>query len=221
MRTVRLLIAAIMAVTGLVAVGATTEAANASSKDLVVNHVRVMKNEALDAYGRLGTHLVRRVWLQYRYHTDDAWKTLSATSSDVNGNYNFYSAYSSTTRYYRYYAPASAGHPSITGNAKKISVVAQKVNLFFITPSTQCQGSSGSVTAVASFYPARSGRIVTFTSNTGTKFGYEDSMGNVAVTFSPGSAAFSFASVATATPFQGASPKNSSVFTYGIAPCAA
>ncbi len=126
MKPIRMLCAAILALTGLVAVGLTTEAANAaSSKDLTVNYTKVMKSETFYAYGNMSTHVARTVKLQYRNHDYGPWTTKTTMTSASNGYFEF-SPSTTKTRYWRYYAPATASFASIKGNSRKVTVVAQK-----------------------------------------------------------------------------------------------
>jgi hypothetical protein len=220
MNPVRLLCAAILALTGLVAVGLTTETANAaSSKDLNVTYTKVIKNEKFSAYGRLATHNIRTVKLQYRDDVDDAWKTLSTQKSSSLGYFEF-SPSTSRTRYFRYYVPAGGGDPKISGNSRKITVVSQKVTFFAVTPSFQCSNvNQENVTMFAHFYPVRPYRSVHFTTNVGTLQAYQDAKGNAAVTFYPGASVFTFAGKATTDQENSAAAKSSAPFTYRQSYC--
>ena len=215
MKPVRMLCAAVLALTGVAAVGLTTEAANAaSSKDLSVTYTKVIKNEKFSAYGRIATHNSRTVKLQYRDHTDDSWKTLESQKSSGLGYFEFTPS-TSRTRYFRYYVPAGGGDPKISGYSRKITVVAQKVTFFAVTPSFQCSNvNQVDVTMFAHFYPVRPYRSVHFTTNVGNKDTYEDAKGNAAVTFYPGSSTFTFDGKATANQENSAAAKTSAPFTY-------
>src|SRR4051794_17231595 len=126
MRSIRMLAAAILATSGLVAAGVTTEAANAaSSKDLLVAHAHVMKYEKFAAWGTMSTPAVRTVKLQYKTHTGDPWTTKATITSAADGHFSFYPVSTSKSRYWRYYAPATASFSSIKGNSKRVYVVAQ------------------------------------------------------------------------------------------------
>ena len=220
MKPVRLLCAAILALTGLVVVGLTTEAANAaSSRDLNVTYTKVIKNEKFSAYGRLGTHDSRTVRLQYRNHTDESWKTLMSQKSSSLGYFEFTPS-TSRTRYFRYYVPAGGGHPPINGYAKKVTVVSQSVTFFAVTPSFQCSNvNQENVTMFAHFYPARPYRSVHFTTNVGSIQTYQDAKGNAVVNFDPGLSTFVFGGIATTDQENSAAPKSSTPFTYRQSYC--
>lgn len=220
MRTVRLFSAAILAVSGLIAVGATTESANAaSSKDLSVSHTHVMKSEGFSAYGRVSSHTVRTVKLQYRNHNHGAWKTKTTVKSIAGGYFEFYLS-TSKTRYYRYYASKSGSSAKIVGHSRKVAVVAQSVKFFAVTPNSQCANlSHQNVTMMAEFYPARPGREVRFATNTGVVTAYQDGNGVASVNFAPGNTVFSYKAVATAQPADGAGAKSSPTYKYSQSLC--
>ncbi|KRC64740.1 hypothetical protein ASE12_08140 [Aeromicrobium sp. Root236] len=215
-----MIVAALVATTGLVAVGLTTEAANATTKDLTVSHSSVMKYETFVVSGTVSTHDARAVWLQYRDGKTGSWKTKTKGASIAGGAFKFFpSTYK--TRYFRYYAPGSGGEASIIGNAKKITVVSQKVTVQVIR-QTQCHfGSSptSDVTFVYTFYPARAGRTVDFGSTALDASDYTDAKGRVAFRFNPGTTNGTFDGAATAETFSGAASLASGVAHYSITQC--
>jgi hypothetical protein len=221
MRTVRLLTAAILATTGLVVVGVTTEAAQAAgSKNLSISPSSPMKNETFATYGTLTTAIARPVKIQFK--SGSHWNTLGTVTSASNGSFER-STHTGSSRTYRYLAPKVkiSGHTyaAITGSSKHVTLATQTVKTFFVTPYSQCTIFAGDVTAVAQFSPARPGRAVTFTTHGGPVTGYEDAKGNVAVTFDPGSSAFSYSAVATAETANGAAAKSSLPFRYQLVLC--
>ncbi len=222
MKPVRLLCAAILALTGLVAVGLTTEAANAaSSKDLNVTYTKVMKSESFYAYGNMSTHVARTVKLQYRNHDYGPWTTKTTTSSASNGNFGF-TLSTTKTRYWRYYAPATDSLASIKGNSRKVTVVAQKIESISVVRKTQCHFGSGptsDVTVLVDFYPNRVGRQVNFASSAVDATDYEDSSGKVSFRFNPGTTNGTFDAAATAVGFQGASSISTPLVHYSITQC--
>jgi len=219
MRSIRLLGAAILSSAALIAVGVTTEAANAaSSRDLNVSYSKVIKYEKFSAFGTLSTHKIRTVKLQYRNHTDDSWTTKSTQQSSLSGNFEF-ALTTSRSRYYRFYAPPSGGDPAISGYSRKVTVVAQSVTFFAVTPSFQCSNDAGNITMFAHFYPARPYRSVHFATFGVSRQAYQDGKGNAAVNFYPGTADYSFPAVATTDPANGAPAKSSAPFTYSQSFC--
>jgi hypothetical protein len=221
MKPVRLLCAAILALTGLVAVGLTTEAANAaSSKDLTVSYSQVMRSETFFAYGELSTNAVRTVKLQYRNTSSGPWTTKSSTTSDSDGYFGF-SPSTTKTRYWRYYAPASGSLGSIKGNPRKVTVVAQKVSIDVVR-KTQCHfgaNPTNDVTVTFDFYPNRVGRQVNFGSSAIDTNDYQDSSGKVSFRFNPGTTNGTFDAAATAEGFYGASSFATPVVHYSITSC--
>jgi len=220
MRSIRLLGAAILSSAALISVGVTTEAANAaSSRDLNVSYSKVIKYEKFSAYGRVSTHNIRTVKLQYRNHTDDPWTTKSTQKSSSLGYFEF-TLTTSRTRYYRFYVPAGGGASAIYGYSEKVTVVPQSVTFFAVTPSFQCSNvNQENVTMFAHFYPARPYRSVHFSTNVGSLQAYQDAKGNAAVNFYPGSNTFTFAGVATTDQENSAPSKSSAPFTYRQSYC--
>ena len=222
MRSVRILGAAILATTGLIAVGVTTQAANAvGSKNLTASYTKVMKSEEFVLRGGLSTPVVRTVKLQYRNQNSGGWTTKLSTSSNASGRFAFFPS-SKKTRYWRYYAPATDSLGSIKGNSIKISVVAQKVQSIDVVRHTQCHfGSSATenVTVVYDFYPSRPGRIVGFSSSSIDTSGAEDVSGKVQFTFNPGTTDGTFDAVGTAQAIAGASSLVSKKVHYSITQC--
>jgi len=210
MRSIRMLSAAVLAASGLIAVGVTTEAANAaSSKDLNVNHTQVMKLETFTASGRVSTNDARTVKLQYRNDSDDPWTTKSTKTSNASGYFSF-SVTTGRTRYYRYYAPKNGSDLSIKGNSRKVTVVPQTASAY-ISPSEltyfcASPGVNQTVYAVAKFSPARPGRDVSFTSPNGTPIeGTQDSKGHVVMPFNITKPAGKYSIAVTAEAYLGAS----------------
>jgi len=212
--------AAMLATAGLVAVGATTQAANATTKDLSASYINVMKYETFRLKGTVSTHNARPVWLQYRDGKTGSWKTKTKGMSSVSGNFSFYpSTYK--TRYFRYYAPGSGGKASIVGNAKKITVVSQKVTVQVVR-QTQCHfgvNATSDVTFVYTFYPARAGRSVNFGSSALDTSDYTDSKGRVSFRFNPGTTNGTYDAAATAEAYEGAASLSSPVAHYSITQC--
>jgi hypothetical protein len=221
MRTARLLTATILAATGLVAIGATTEAANASTKDLKASHTHVMKSETFKLSGGMSTHVARAVKLQYRNHSSDAWTTKSTTTSGSGGTFAFFPS-TTKTRFWRYYSPATASLASIKGNSLKVSVVSQKVQSITVIRQTQCHLGAlptSDVTVVYDFYPSRVGRLVDFGSSAIDTSDYEDASGKVAFTFNPGTTNGTFDAVATAEALGEVSSLSAKVVHYSITSC--
>ncbi|MEV7397403.1 hypothetical protein [Aeromicrobium sp. NPDC092404] len=222
MRSIRMIVAAMLATAGLVAVGATTQAGSAATttKDLSASYVNVMKYETFRLKGRVSTFNARPVWLQYRDGKTGSWKTKTKATSSANGNFSFFpSTYK--TRYFRYYAPPSGGKKSIIGNAKKITVVSQKVSVQIIR-QTQCHfadNPTSDVTFVYTFYPARAGRNVDFASSAVDLSDFTDSRGRVAFRFNPGKTNGTYQAAATAKAYEGAAPLASGVSQYSITQC--
>ena len=221
MRSIRMIVAALVATTGFVAVGLTTEAANATTKDLTVSHSSVMKYETIRVDGRVSTFNDRPVWLQYRDGKTGSWKTKTKGMSSGSGYFTFFpSTYK--TRYFRYYAPPSGGKASIKGNAKKLTVVSQKVTVQVVR-QTQCHfgiNPTSDVTFVYTFYPARAGRTVDFGSTAFDGSDWTDSKGRVAFRFNPGTTNGTFDGAATAQEYNSAVPLASGVAHYSITQCA-
>lgn len=220
MRSIRMLSAALLATVGLVAVGVTTEAANAaSSKDLKVSYSKVMKSEQFRAYGTMSTHAARTVKLQYRNHDYGPWTTKSTITSDSNGSFQFFPT-TTKTRYWRYYAPATGSFAKIVGNSRKISVVSQRVSIEVIR-ATQCHfaGPTSDVTVVYDFYPARPGRSVAFASSAVDTSDWEDNNGKVSFRFNPGFTDGTYDAVATAAAYNDAAAFVTPVVHYSITQC--
>lgn len=176
MRSVRLLCAAIMSVSALVAVGAATQSAQAAGPlDIYFEYPNALVKEEIDASGTLPTPKERTVRLQYRTGTSGAWTTKLTTKSASNG-YFFFSTTDTKTHYWRYTVPAGGGLPAIVGNAKRLPVVTQKVEYFAVTFDCDNNGNN-IVTAWADFYPARQNRAVVFTTPEGDRTDYQDSRG--------------------------------------------
>ena len=222
MKPVRLLCAAILALTGLVTVGLTTEAANAAdSKDLSVNFNKVMKSEHFFAYGNLSTHVARSVRLQYRNQNSGPWTTATSGTSASDGYFGFEPS-TTKTRYWRYYAPATATLDSIKGNSRKITVVAQKIESITVVRKTQCHfgaNPTSDVTVLIDFYPNRVGRQVDFGSSAIDATDYEDSSGKVSFRFNPGTTNGTYDAAATAEGYYGASSISTPTVHYSITQC--
>lgn len=228
MKPIRMLCAAILATSGLVAAGVTTEAANAAStKDLQTSYSKVVANEKFWAYGTMATHVVRPVKLQVRTHTDDPWTTKATVNSNSAGSFEFFTS-TSKSRYFRYYAPASGGFSKITGYSKRITVVSQKVTSASLVHQNACHfgssgtGTSNDVTFYAKFYPARPGREVKLlTSTAGTISDYQDSNGEVAIRFNPGNNNGSYSAVGTAqaSVSYNLAAKNTATLGYTVTTC--
>lgn len=211
MRSARILAAAVLAASGLVAVGLTTETARAAtSKDLtVLPSSKVMKNEKYALTGSVGpSSISRRVKLQYK--SGSTWKTSGETMT-WSGGFSLTKTMTAT-KTWRFYAPkvTSGGttYKAVTGNAKKVSLVGQTAS-GFVTPYGSCSASVlQTVTVVATFSPARYGRIVLFDTVEGEFSGQQDSKGRVAFTFDHMDGAGSFDVKATALSYLGASAKS-------------
>lgn len=181
MRSVRLLCAAIMSAAALVAVGATTQSASAAGPlDVYFDYPNAVVGEQIQVAGRIPTPKIRTVKLQYRTGTSGAWTTKLTTKSDVQGYFSF-TTKDTKTHYWRYTVPAGGGLPAIVGIPKRLPVVTQKVEYFAVTHDCDNDGHS-IVTAWADFFPARAGRVVSFTTPEGTKTDYQDSRGIARVT---------------------------------------
>jgi hypothetical protein len=217
MRLVRLLSATLLALAGLVAVGATTESAQAAgSKDLSIPYDgKVIKNESIYAEGQLPTSDDRPVKLQYRSSSKGAWKTYKADSSYLGGYFEF-QLNTSKTRYWRYYAPKSGALAKIVGNSRKVTVVSQKVQSITVHNARQCRSTPQPITVVVDFYPSRNGRYVTFTYNGDQTQNSEDFDGVSAFTFTPPNdgAGGSFSIKATADALYGAAAISSQTVKY-------
>jgi hypothetical protein len=215
--------ATILATTGLIAVGVTTEAANASSKDLTATYTHVMKSEHFALYGSMSTHVTRAVKLQYRNHNSGAWTTKYSDTTASNGSF-YFDLTTTKTRYWRYYAPATNTLASIKGNSLKVSLVSQKVVSIQVTRKTQCHVGNPSATKDVTFeyrfYPARVGRIVSFGSSHITTQDEEDNTGRVVFKFNPGVATDgTFGAAATAQGYYGSSSQVSKILHYSITQC--
>lgn len=225
MRSIRMLTAAVLAASGLVAVGLTTESAQAAgSKNLTVQYSKVIKDEVFSITGTLTTPVQRQVKLQYRYKSKGAWSTAKSTTSNSGGFFSF-STKTTKSRYYRFYAPASNGNAKITGNAKKVSVVKQSVTYYQIHNRTQCQfiGDSSSFddfTVVAQFSPARPGRVVKLTTTKYGNFsGYQDGEGIEVFTVHPGNVRQSADFTVITTSANGAPAKYAGTKTTKLTDC--
>lgn len=219
MRSVRLLAASILAGTGLVAIGATSQSANAAgSLNLNVAYTSVIKLEVITATGTLPTANARPIKLQYRNKTSDPWQTLKVSES-VSDGYFYFTFTTGKTRYFRYYAPAFGGQPSIKGNSRKLTVVAQKIQFFAV--SAYCDGNGHNlVTMMADFYPARPGRAVRFTTPLGERYSGQDSNGIASVVVNTGpDVIIGASSVATAVLQKGAPAFSSAPFNYQASHC--
>lgn len=220
MRSVRLLAASILAGTGLVAVGATTESANAAgSLNLNVPYSSVVKLERIDATGTLPTATARPIKLQYRNRTTDPWLTLKVSESASDGAFYFFFN-TGRTRYFRYYAPASGGKPSIKGNQRKITVVPQKVQFFAV--SAYCSGNGDNlVTYMADFYPSRPGRAVKFKTALGDRYDDQDGNGVASVVVDTNSDPIpSASSFAVASAHRGIPALTTPTYSYQVTSCA-
>ena len=215
MRSIRMLSVAILATTGLVAVGVTTEAANAASGDLSVQHSHVMKYEKFSAAGTLSTHVARTVKLQYRNDSGDPWTTKASVTSSGSGFFYFTDVSTSRTRYFRYYAPSTDTLPKIVGNSKKITVISQTgsayispFEIFYYCPDSN---TNQTVYAVATFYPARAGRPVSLTSPNGANISRNmDAKGHVVLPFNIQKTSGTYSVVVTADAWNGAAAKSAS-----------
>lgn len=197
MRSLRLLAAALLGVTTLVAAGATTQSASANSLVLTASRTAVMKYEEFILSGKLLTPKVRTVKLQYK--SGDKWLDKLTTTSEADGTFGF-QTYTGATRTYRYYAPKSGTSPAIYGLSRKVSLLAQKAEYFAAT--AHCNGSGNAVvTILVDFYPARPGRSVSFATADGTKWSYEDARGIAAVSYVTGAEGATQMATATAGAF--------------------
>lgn len=185
MRSVRLLSAAMLVITGLVIAGTTTSASAAGSKDLSFLYgAKFIKNEVTYAEGRLSTPDERPVWLQYK--SGKTWKTKTKTST-WSGSDGYFEVHISTTksRYWRFVAPAHNGLKKIVGNARKVTIVKQKVQSIIIHNAKQCRAFPSEITVIVDFYPSRVGRPVTFAFNGNSIQGNEDLDGKAKLEFTP------------------------------------
>ena len=213
MRSIRLLSAAILAATGLIAVGVTTQTANAASlNDLNVTYSKVMTLEKFQAYGTVSSHTARVVKLQYRNKTTDPWTTKSTKTSSGSGSFSFDVA-TGKTRYYRFYAPKSGSFPKISGNSRKVTVVAQTATAY-VTPNPVyyyfCETHADTtLDAVVSLYPSRLGRNVSFTTPNGvSRNGTSDGSGHVNIPFNINKTSGDYYITVTAQSFNNSAAKS-------------
>ena len=180
MRTLRLLAATALTVTGLVAVGASGQSAQAaSSTTLKLSSSQAMKDEYVHAYGEVSGG-ARVVKLQYRLKSKGSWSTWRTGESTSEGEFGF-EVKTSKSRYVRYYAPRSGSKKAVTGTSRKLSVVGQTASAF-VVPGTVCKSAwMPDVAAVATFKPAREGRQVTLTIDGTQTDRYTDANGRVIV----------------------------------------
>ena len=217
MRSVRLLCATLMTAAALVAVGATTQPALAAgSKSLSFSRPSVIANETIQIDGTLPTAMVRTVRLQYRTGTSGAWTTRLTTQSASNGFF-FFVVKNTKTRYWRYSVPGGGGHPAITGYAKRLPVVPQKVEYFAATRNCD-SATKNVVTAWADFYPAREGREVDFVTPEGVVTAYQDNRGIARVTVVTSDIGVANLT-ATARPIDGAAAKTTPTTTVALPVC--
>ena len=185
MRSIRMLTAALLSVVGLVAVGATTQSASASSLVLTTPYSSVMKFENFTLSGKLITPKVRTVKLQYK--SGDKWVDKASKSTFSDGSF-YFTTLTGATRYYRYYAPKSGSSPTIIGSSKKITLVAQKVTAYIapnpVTYYCEAVNFNDTINAVITVTPARPNRSVRFTTPNGVlRTGQTDAHGHVVVPF--------------------------------------
>ena len=170
-----------MSAAALVAVGATTQSANAAGPlDVYFDYPNAVVGEQIHVAGRIPTPKIRTVKLQYRTGTSGAWTTKLMTKSDALGYFDF-STKDTKTHYWRYTVPAGGGLPAIVGIAKRLPVVTQKVEYFGVTYDCDNNGNN-IVTAWADYFPARAGRVVSFVTPEGTQTDNQDSRGIARVT---------------------------------------
>lgn len=208
MRSIRMLTAALLSVAGLVAIGATTESASASSLSLTASHSTVMKFETFTLSGKLITPKVRTVKLQYK--SGDKWVDKTSKSTNADGSF-YFSTYTGVTRIYRYYAPKSGTSATIIGSPKKITLVVQKVTAY-ISPNPvayfcAAPNFNGTVNAVVTVTPARGGRGITFTTPNGVleNSANFDGHGHAVVPFNLTKVAGTYKVTVTADAYNGAS----------------
>lgn len=221
MRSPRLVGTALLVAVGLVAVGASTQAAHADDpKELhVYPSTSVMKNESAGVYGGPGTSFPRPVKLQYRTKSSGAWKTRT-TVTTLGSGFEL-DIPTNKTRYWRFYAPASKGAPKVVGHATKVTVVSQKVQGFVLANGKQCHTAPSVITVLADFYPSRPGRSVKLTVEDGpTLTATEDYDGVALFSFTPASNGHTgrFSVKATAKAYDGAAALSSTSLTYTRSP---
>jgi hypothetical protein len=219
MRTIRLLSTTLLAVTGLIAVGATTQSANAAgSKSLSIAHTLVVKGEQTSVFGTVTSGDARTVKLQYRNQDSGSWTTKTTTTSQGDGDFELPIS-TSRTRYWRYYAPSGAGHSAIYGNSLKVKVVEQKVQLFVVSFDNPCINLTNDVTVVADFYPARQGRNVAFATNKGLKSDEQDENGVAVIHYDASGGVANFDMKAAAVEYHGIPVKTTVAKPYNLVFC--
>ncbi len=167
MKRLRTLIAALLALSGLAAVGSVT-AAEATTPTAVYQEVfpgNPMPGERFYATWNLSTTFARETRLQTR--SGDSWKTIT-TGAANGGGITTFSVHSSKTRDYRVYVPRAVRsgrtYPSFSSSAKTLRVFPQTATGFAV-PYEGCPSLEidPTITFAAQFLPARAGRTVTFT----------------------------------------------------------
>lgn len=187
MRTIRLVAAAVLTVTGLVAVSATTQSASAAAAKLDIYPAKPMAKEQVYFYGDLPTDVARTIKLQYK--TKHSWKTAYSTTTGGTGAFTLLHK-TTVSRTYRYYAPetkvSGTTYKKITGPSQKVTVVKQKVQAITIHQAKQCASLPPEpITVTVDFYPSRPFRATVLTTPYGSYSGEEDFDGVTQFTFTP------------------------------------